>query len=122
MSYYERSAIQHLDGTAIFQTPADKRNESEVASLIGGAWGCELHQFGALSPIDWYAVRDGRMIGLLELKSRAHESDRYPTVFLNVRKWLALNIGAIGLGVPAIFVAKFLDGTKWIPLSEVDAE
>jgi hypothetical protein len=51
MSYYERSAIRHLDGTAIFQAPADKRNESEVASLIGGAWGCELHT-GRLSSID----------------------------------------------------------------------
>jgi hypothetical protein len=59
------------------------------------------------------------MVGVLELKSRTHASDRYPTVFLNVRKWLALNLAAVGLGVPALFVVRFTDDVRWVRIGAV---
>lgn len=121
MSYYERSNILHLDGTRVFATKEDREAEREVAALVEKAWNCELHQFGALSPIDWYAVRAGRMVGLLELKSRSHACGTYQTTWLVVRKWLALMLGSIAFGVPAIFVVKFTDRVMWIPLREINA-
>jgi hypothetical protein len=121
MSYYERQNVVHLDGTRVFHKPEDDRAEHEVAAVLGAAWQCELRQFGALSPIDWYATRLGRMTGVLELKSRSHAFGTYPTVFLNVRKWLALQLASAGLGVPAIFVVKFTDGIAWAPLVTIDA-
>jgi hypothetical protein len=120
-SYYDRSNVRHIDGTHVFATAEDSRNELEVAAVLREVWGCELHRFGALSPVDWYSARDGRVSGLLELKSRTHRHDQYPTVFLNVRKWLALSMGAVGLGVPAGFVVRFTDGVAWIPIADVDA-
>lgn len=120
MSYYDRSTTLNLDGTPIFKTPEDEEHESAVAAKVETAWSCRLHSFGKLCPIDWWAERDGRMVGLLELKSRTHSSDTYPTVFLNVRKWLALTLAEVGLGVPAIFAVEFTDRLCYIPLSEVD--
>lgn len=120
MTYYERENILHLDGTHIFQTSQDRKNEQEVAAILEQAWSCQLRLFGSLSPIDWFAVRHERMVGLLDLKSRNHSASHFPTVFLNVRKWLALLLAENGLGVPAIFVVKFLDTVLWIPLRDID--
>jgi len=119
--FYARQPSVHLDGTLIFKTAEDDANESEVARLIEAAWGCTLHSFGRLAPIDWYAVREDRFVGLLELKARSHEYGTFPTVFLNVRKWLTLMLASVGLGVPALFVVRFTDGVRWVPLSEIDA-
>jgi hypothetical protein len=115
-----RDEITHLDGTKIFQSAADREREAEVAATIEEVWNCKVIHFGMLSPIDWFAERHGRVVGLLELKCRRHTSDQYPTVFLNVRKWLSLQLGSIGLGCPAIFVARFIDEVRWISVSEVD--
>lgn len=120
-SYYQRDEIAHLDGTKIFQNAADREREDEVAALVQSAWNCRIARFGMLATIDWFAERHGRVVGLLELKSRSHASDQYPTVFLNVRKWLALTMGSLGLGCPAIFVVRFRNEVRWVGLSSVDA-
>jgi hypothetical protein len=122
MSYYDRKAALHLDGTQVFANSADVAAEQNVGKLLEAAWRCSIRSFGALSPIDWYAERDGRLVGLVEIKARSHASDRYPTVFLNVRKWLALQLGAIGLGCPALYAVKFEDGVFWIEVANVDAK
>jgi hypothetical protein len=119
--YYNRNAATHLDGTMIFQNEEDQKNERSVAERVEAAWGCSLRQFGKLAPLDWYAERHGRLVGLLELKSRTHAHDKFGTTFLNIRKWFALTMGAAGLGVPGIFVVKFTDGIWWKPIAEVDA-
>jgi hypothetical protein len=117
MSYYERTSTEHVDGTPLFATRSDQTHERRVAHAIERAWKCVLHDFGALCPLDWYATRAERLVGVLELKSRTHATDRYPTVFLNVRKWLALLLANTGLGVPAIFVVRFTDEIRWVNVS-----
>lgn len=109
------------DGTPIRCTDHDKRVEHEVAGLLERKWNCEVRQFGNLCPIDFYCLRDGRLVGLVELKSRSHAHDAYGTVFLNVRKWLALGLGQVGLGCPALYVIQFLDGVRWIKWDDIDA-
>ncbi|GJF06718.1 hypothetical protein [Pseudonocardia sp. D17] len=119
--YYARTSATHLDGTPMFATAEDTRNEDQVAALVERAWRCRLHRFGTLAAVDWFATRDGRPVGVLELKSRTHPSGQYPTVFLNVRKWLALHLAAAGMGVPALFVVRFTDAIRWITLADVAA-
>jgi hypothetical protein len=121
ISYYQRQRITHLDGTSIFQNEVDRQNEEEIAALLSDTWQCQICPFGALTTVDWYALRHGRLVGVLELKSRSHEFSKYPTVFLNFRKWIALQIASIGHGCPGIFVVRFTDGVRWCPLSEIDA-
>ena len=50
--------------------------------------------------VDFFALRDGMLVGVLELKSRSHTSTTYSTVFLNVRKWGSLMLYHLG-GCPA---------------------
>lgn len=120
-SYYDREPITHIDGTLMFSTREDAAVEQEVAEVVAQVLRCEVRRFGRLAPIDWWAGRNGRLVGLLELKARAHPSSQYPTVYLNVRKWLALTLGSTGLGVPSLFVVRFTDAIKFIAIGEVDA-
>lgn len=119
--YAERPLSTHTDGSPLHQIASDLKNEEHVAAVLGVAWDCELHRFGVLAPIDFYATRHGRMTGVVEIKCRSHASDAYSTVFLNVRKWLALGLAQTGIGVPAIFAVEFTDSLRFIPWSDVDA-
>lgn len=119
--YYQRGNVVHLDGTRVFHNQEDVAAEDRVAAELQARWRCTMHRFGALCAIDWYARRDERMVGLLEVKCRPHASDHYPTVFLNVRKWFALTLGSNGLGVPAIFVVRFTDALMWTRVADIDA-
>jgi hypothetical protein len=120
VSYADRPLTTHTDGTPLHQIPSDLKNEERVADVLGMAWECELHRFGILAPIDFYATREGRMAGVIEIKCRSHESTKFRTVFLNVRKWLALGLAQTGLGVPAIFAVDFTDGLRFISWADVD--
>lgn len=119
--YYSRSATTFIDGTPIFKSSEDEANEHSVSSMITDSWGCECRSLGKLAPIDWVFMRSGRLVGVGELKSRSHKKSAYPTVFLNLRKWLALSLAQVGLGVPAVFVVKFTDAACWVPLNDIDA-
>ena len=92
-----------------------------MAKIIEENTGTELISLGDLSPIDWVANKFGRVVGYIELKTRHHTSDKYPTVFLNVRKWLALMLTEIGTGTPSLFVVRFTDKLMKINVSDIDA-
>jgi hypothetical protein len=121
MPYDERTARPNSDGSPLFASDCDRANQERVRVAVEAAWGCELRYFGDLCPLDFYALRDGRMVGIVEVKSRSHDSGHFPTVYLNVRKWLALLMAEVGLGVPAVFVVSFADGIRFIRAAEVDA-
>ncbi len=118
---HARTQRTWIDGTAIFKSSSDERAEQSVAEVLENAWRCKLVSFGQLAPLDWYAVRDGRMVGLIELKCRTHASGQYPTVYLNLRKWISLMLGSVGMGVPALFVVQFEDEIRHIAASVIDA-
>jgi len=113
--------LTHIDGTPIFQTPQDRANEQQFATVLETSWGCELRHFGPLCAIDWYASRYGRVVGLLELRCRTHASGEYPTVFLSCQKWLALSFAANAFGCPALYVVGFTDDIRFVSIEKVDA-
>lgn len=121
--YYNRRPSVNTDGTLLFANQEDNAGQSEIALMIERCYGpgLKLKPFGRLCVIDYYAERDGRMCALLEIKRRSHESTKHDTVFLNVRKWLALTIGSVGLGVPSFFVAGFADRVMIVDVASIEA-
>lgn len=119
--YAQRRSGVNSDGTPTFATDEDRRNENAVSTILEATWKCELRPFGTLSPLDRYAIRDGRMVAIVEIKCRSHSSDRFATVFLNLRKWNSMMLACVGHGVPAVFVVKFTDRTGFINVAEIDA-
>jgi hypothetical protein len=120
--YRRGAAAKHVDGTLIFNSKKDEANEQAIAELLAAAWGCEVRPFAKLSVLDFYAVREGRLVGVAELKSHPYESTKYPTTWLAVRKYMALVLADIALGVPGVFVARFADKSFWIPISQIYAK
>jgi hypothetical protein len=59
------------------------------------------------------------IVGWAELKSHPYPEARYPHVWLNHRKWLALYLSQM-TGPPSVFVVKHSDGVRWIRLSAID--
>ncbi len=103
----------------MLQTEADRRTENEIAVIIGTKWRCECRYFGYYNPLDWYLVRDGRMIAVAELKARTHASSLYATIFLSFRKWISM-YGALSFwNVPAVYVVSFTDGIRFIHFGEI---
>lgn len=121
--YYTRQSSTHTDGTETYASGGDTAAQESVAGLIEQCWGPHLsvRPFGRLSHIDYYAERHGRLAALLEIKSRSHASTHHETVWLNVRKWFALQMGSVALQVPAYFFAKFTDEVRYIDVQNVDA-
>lgn len=102
-------------------TTADRFTQAVVLQELEAAWTCEVKLFGPFCALDYYLLRDGRMVAVAELKARTHPHGTYPTVFLSLRKWLALTLASVGMGVPALFVVRFTDGAYWLRVGEVDA-
>lgn len=121
MSYYDREFKPDANGLIRASNDRDHQYERLAAKQLSKAWRCELGSFGTYAPLDWYFIRDGKLVGLGEVKARDHRHDKYPTVFLNLRKWLALLLGSLGMGVPAIYAIQFTDQLRWIDVSKVDA-
>lgn len=121
LDYYSRTARDGPDGMPLYVADHDKGNQTEVMRRIESAWGCEVHPFGMLSSLDCYALRDGHMVGVMEIKARTCSVSEHDDVFLNVRKWLALMLANVGMGCPALYVVRFTDALKWINVCKVDA-
>lgn len=118
--YYQREGHTAPDGSPMFQEEADRSLEAAVAEKLCVAWDCEVAPFGMLAPLDYFATRHGRMKSVIEIKCRTHGEDQYETVFLNVRKWLALGLAQVGMGVPGIFVVQFTSGIRYIRWDDID--
>lgn len=122
MSYYEREEYFDEDGNKVFITDDDKANQEGVAEFLGRMWKCKFHSYGSLCAIDYWVERNGAIVAHVEIKSRSHPQDQYPTVFLNMRKWLALTLAEVSSGIPSIYVVKFTDAIKHIRVCEVDVK
>lgn len=119
--YYGREGSIHTDGTPLFQEPGDRKREAEVSELLSSAWSCDVHPFGVLAPLDYFATRHGRLSAVIEIKCRSHNETAFETVFLNLRKWLALGLAQVGMGVPAFFVVQFRNSVRYARWDEIDA-
>ena len=120
MSGHHQARFKHEDGTSVFQSEEDVFQERGVAKILREVWNCELTPFGALAPIDYFAARHGRVSAVVEIKCRSNSETKYETVYLNVRKWLALGLAQVGLGVPALFVVQFTGSIRYISWDEID--
>ena len=106
----------------ILERPLDVDNENAAATRLEAAWAVKLHRYPRLHSIDWYAERADELVGYVEIKSRTVTADQYPTVFLSLRKYLALTTLEQATGIPGTFVAGFACGSlRWIRTRDVDA-
>ena len=108
------------DGTPVRILNSDRDGEEALAQRLGAAWDCEVRLFPRLSPVDGYAVRDNRIVAVLEFKSRGDlRWNQYDDVWLSWRKWQGLMMAGWGMACEALYVVEFGDRVGWVPVWEV---
>jgi len=117
MTYYDREPRM---GHA-FSTADDIAKQAAVRRACERVWHCTMRPFGSYAPIDYYAERDNTLVAVVEIKCRDHPMGKHDTVWLNVRKWLALSLASVGLGVAPIYVVGFTDALCWVDVRTIDA-
>jgi hypothetical protein len=104
----------------MLETAEQREKEEALRKLIEASRpGLALHKLHGAAAVDWYGVRDSRIVAFYELKRRAHPVDKYPTVFMSWRKWITLQLTALAFGVPGVFVVQFADSLRWIDVRKV---
>jgi hypothetical protein len=101
-------------------TDATDRAEQEMADALAPVWGAQFHHYGRNDSVDWWIEQSQRCVAFAEMKDRKHLPSTYPTVYLAVRKWLALMFvemrGPLGL-----FVVRFADMSIWaVNVNDID--
>lgn len=105
-TYYDRQLIDGVE----WRQPEDANVEDMVRSYLSEQWACKVMEYPQFHGIDWYAVRDKRVLANIEFKGRNHASDKYPTVYLSQNKYLTLLLSYLATGTPGLFVVRWADG------------
>jgi hypothetical protein len=107
----------------VYQTGRDGRREAEVARILEEHWNCKITSFGDKNAIDMYGTRDGELVSLLEIKGREYTmaaTEKWgSTLYLSYRKWTALLLGGLGMGVRTFYVWALQDGIGYVRIGPV---
>jgi hypothetical protein len=95
--------------------------EAEVADILAAAWKCQVRPTPLRSYYDFEFDRNGRTVGICEVKTRRFESFKYADTYLPLEKWYRLLDISRSLEVVGIFVANFTDEIRWIEVGQIDA-
>lgn len=106
---------------SIRTTESMTERENLVCRHIEKAFRTTIIRTGYLDDFDFYGVRDGRTVGVGEIKCRNNPHNEYPTVYLSVHKWSRLLEVSRALNVRGIFVANWTDQTRWIYVDQINA-
>lgn len=94
-------------------------NEHRVKAFLEDLWNVDLCERDTYDPIDWDIVQDGQQMGVIELKSYNRKTFDSPTVFLNIRKFIALRDWHRRNDKPAFYMVNFLDQIRYINVMHV---
>lgn len=87
----------------------DLTRQKAVAKRLEALWDCQLVKTKELSKIDYVAVRDDEIIGLIEVKGRLIPSTKYQQTTLDSAKLGWMRLAADIYGVPALVVIQWTD-------------
>jgi hypothetical protein len=121
MRYEERTHTVNEQGLRGFASQSDRDAEDHAAAILERRWSLKLHRYEPFDEIDWYGSRNGMTVAFIELKTRSHGSDQFPTVFMNYRKYLALLMSWQATGHKCLFVVQFTDGIRAVNVLDIDA-
>lgn len=103
---------------------ASKRDcalEKAVMSALSFAWNMKMGSFGRFAPLDFYAFRNDRLVGLMELKTHPYDIGKYPTTQLNLRKWGWLRLYK-DLGVKVLYLKMFGKDLYYIDVDDIKVD
>jgi len=102
---------------AIYENADDRARESEVIKAFSKRFWVDYLSLPVLSVADYIVMhKDGRMLSIVEIKSRTTPKDEYPTYFIGKRKAGDLVVVATKLKLEPVLVVDFSDCSTWVNL------
>jgi len=103
-----------------YETATNRADERATADVLEPVWHCKLRRLPPLSPVDYYAERDDRLVALVEIKCRERPLSAYPVVWIDAHKWWMMRDAAEGFHTRALFVVRCSDVILYCDLESVD--
>lgn len=97
----------------IYERQGDREAERTVADAIRRSWRCSLEPTPTLAPVDFLARRDGKLVGLIEVKVRKNKIGAYQTYMIAASKLTTMLQLENMMGVPAILAVGWSDAIGW---------
>jgi hypothetical protein len=104
----------------MLETENDRIEENKVTERICKAWKVESGGMGAYSPFDKYLYSGEILKAIIEIKIRWNRKfDSFPTVLMNLDKYITLINLEIYTKIPALYIVAFSDGIYYIKASDI---
>ncbi len=104
----------------MLETAADKDREEAITRDICRAWSCKAGSLGRYSRVDRYLYNGDKLRCAIEIKARANrDSNTFPTVLLNLDKFMNLAYLEALTRLPAYYFVLFKDGLYYVDVRQV---
>lgn len=94
----------------IYETQRDRDNENEAKLKIEAAGKCKLQKLPIAYNADWVALRENKIVAVVEYKRRTFARNKFTTIFIGLDKWMNSKRLAEEIGVPFILFIEWTDG------------
>ena len=100
------------------ETWNDRKNQTTATRVFAEKMKCKVHTYPQLWPVDGYAYKEKRVMGMLEIKGASKVRD---IGYLNFRKYINLRDATrvSNNNIPGFFVIYDDDGLHWIDIKEL---
>lgn len=95
-----------------------------MARKLEIAWECKMQRIeGAMGQVDYYRYNlAGVLTAACEFKDRSVGGNAYatyPSVYMALRKWVALQLISMALDPLGLFVVQYTDCLCWVDVNEI---
>lgn len=102
----------------LYESQRDRTNEQQVADFLSQKFDCTYFKLPIAYSIDYAFLREGKVVGFVEVKCRKVELQTYDTIMLSMHKRVDSLALANSISVPALFAIRYNDGIYTINLEE----
>lgn len=92
-----------------YETQEDRDNELSVVNALQLS-GFTLYKLPISYRLDYIMFRDGKLLGFVEIKTRKHKHDKYPSLMIALSKVMAAKQLATATQTKSVLMVKYDDG------------
>lgn len=92
-----------------YETEQDRARQRQAIAALCNSFGCDAKASPDLCAWDYEAFREGKMVGLVEVKCRLCKAEQYPTYMISLRKMHDLRKAGEQRGIPVVLLVAWAD-------------
>lgn len=105
-----------------YETQKDLDGEREIFAAMEAKWAVKVQKLPVSYRVDAALVKDGAIVGFAEVKDRKCSLSTFPTIFISLGKWQAMNDLYNDTGKFVYWVVRFTDALCAFMVAGEEAE